>query len=175
MRMGEELGSLERSWALAEADPSWHDLDDLIRLGTSPDPELRLLALSLMRKQIAAGASPGDYLGLAYSLVWDVDHNSCRWQALIVLSESIMTDPETVWRAVCEFGEWEDEDMRAGVATVLLEHLLEYHFQAYYPRLKKRIAGGSKLMADTLSRCYAFGQAKARWHEVEALLKRASQ
>jgi hypothetical protein len=126
-----------------------------------------------MRDQIAGGKPPGDYLDLARPLIADPD-NDCRWQALIVVGESVRTDPEAVWEVICEHGVSEDEDMRAGVATVLLEHLLECHFDAYFPRLKEQIEAGSRFLADTLSRCWAFGQAVPRWGDVEALAQRSS-
>jgi hypothetical protein len=65
--------------------------------------------------------------------------------------------------------------MRIAVATVLLEHLLEHHFDAYFPRLKDLIEAGSVMLADTLARCWAFGQAESRWAEVEALVEQAGQ
>jgi len=89
------------------------------------------------------------------------------------LAVGVQSNPEPVWDVICQHGISEDEDMRAGVATVLLEHLLEYHFDAYFPRLKERIEGGSALLADTLSRCWPFGQAVPRWPEVRALAGRA--
>ena len=91
------------------------------------------------------------------------------------MGEFIRSHPEAVWEVVCEYGVSEDEDMRDGVATVLLEHLLEHHFDAYFPRLRERIEAGSPLLRDTLRRCWAFGQAVPRWGEVRALTKQAEQ
>jgi hypothetical protein len=117
-----------------------HDLPALAKMLASPEAAERLRAIRLMGERITAGGRPGDYLGLALPLIGDADHD-CRWQALIVVCESIPSDPEAVWRAVCEHGVSDDEDMRDGVATVLLEHLLEHHFDAYFPRLKEKIEG----------------------------------
>lgn len=125
-----------------------------------------------MRQQIESGIPSSSFFNLARSLITDPD-NDCRWQAVIVVGEDIEENPEPVWQVICQFGVSEDEDMRAAVATVLLEHLLEYHFAAYFPRLKEKIEGGTLLLADTLSRCSAFGQAKAYWSEVKALLNRS--
>ena len=36
--------------------------------------------------------------------------------------------------------------------------------------LEEQIKQGASLLKDTLSRCWAFGQAKARWGEVQDLL-----
>ena len=144
----------------------------LAKLATSRRASERLRSLRLMREQIESGGRPEDYVELARPLIEDAD-NDCRWQALIVVGESVETNPEAVWQVVCEHGVSDDEDMRMGVATVLLEHLLEHHFDAYLPRLKQRIEAGSVLLADTLARCWAFGQAETRWADVEALVEPA--
>jgi hypothetical protein len=149
-----------------------YDLEALAKMATSSSATERLRSLRLMRRRIEAGEPPEYFLGLARTLVGDAD-NDCRWQALIVVGESVESDPEAVWQVVCEHGASEDEDMRSGVATVLLEHLLEHHFDAYFPRLKGRIEAGSPLLADTLGLCWPFGQAVAWWAEVQALAAHA--
>jgi hypothetical protein len=145
---------------------------DVTEMVCSVDPAQRLQGLRLMRQQIEAGIPSSFFFSLARSLIND-SSNDCRWQAIIVVGEFIEENPEGVWDVICEYGVSDDEDMRAAVATVLLEHLLQYHFWVYFPRLKEKIKGGSSLLADTLSRCWAFGQAEAHWGEVEALLNRS--
>ena len=163
---------LGRAAGRGEDGPLQHDLDTLAKMAASSSPSERLESLRIMREHIESGGRPEDYLAVARPLVADAD-NDCRWQALIVVGECIQSSPEAVWDVICQHGVSDDEDMRAGVATVLLEHLLEYHFDAYFPRLKVRIEGGSELLADTLSRCSPFGQAVPRWSEVRALTGRA--
>jgi hypothetical protein len=148
-----------------------HERANLAEMATSADVSRRLEALRLMRERIAAGRSPRTFFDLARSLI-DDPNNNCRWQAVIVVGESIEEAPEKVWEVVCEFGISEDEDMRDAVATVLLEHLLEHHFAAFFPRLEKKIKEGAPLLADTLKSCWPFGEAEARWSEVRALLDR---
>jgi hypothetical protein len=142
---------------------------DVAEMVTSVDPAQRLQALRLMRQRIEVGILSRTFLDLARTLIADPD-NDCRWQAVIVVGEYVEDSPEEVWQVISQFGESQDEDMRVAIATVLLEHLLESHFDAYFPRLRERVQGGSLLLADTLSRCWAFGRAEARWGEVEALL-----
>ena len=146
-----------------------HEEVDVTDLATSLDPGQRLQALRLMREQIDAGIPASAFFAAARPLIDDPD-NDCRWQAIIVVGESVEENPEDVWRVICEFGVSEDEDMRVAVATVLLEHLLEHYFAAYFPRIEEKIKEGAPLLKDTLSRCWAFGQAEARWGEVQALL-----
>lgn len=139
-----------------------------------PEEEARRILAELDAIQRAAARGKRDAASLARARGW-IGHanNDVRWQALIAVGEWIETDPDVVWEVVVEHGQSEDEDMRAGVATVLLEHLLEDHFDAYFPRVRRRIEGRAHRLADTLSRCSAFGEAKARWDEVRALLERA--
>ena len=115
------------------------------------------------------GKAPKRYFSLAKRMIDDPD-NDCRWQAIIIVGEFIETHPSGVWKVVVRYGRSEDDDMRSAVATVLLEHLLEYHFQTFFPRVKRETFR-SPLFADTLARCSAFGQAKRNWQKVERVLK----
>lgn len=96
--------------------------------------------------------------------------NGCRWQATIVVGEFIESHPAEVWEVVCEHGDSPDEDMRDAMATCLLEHLLEYHFDWVLPKLRERITIGHRMLADTLHRCWPMGDVEARWGEVDQLL-----
>ena len=67
--------------------------------------------------------------------------------------ESIATNPESVWQVVAEFGNSPDDDMRAAIACVLLEHLLEEDFETYFARVRVEIRGGRSWMIKTLQIC----------------------
>ncbi len=146
---------------------------DLPKMATSNRPEVRLHSLRLMRQEIANGSRPEEFLDLARPLIEDTD-NDCRWQALIVVGESIPSNPEAVWQVICKYGASADDDLRGGVATVLLEELLGCHFDAFFPRLKEQVCVGGPLFADTLSSCWPMGQAEHRWNEVRALFGQTS-
>ena len=139
--------------AKARNDSTRHDPRVLERLASSTDPDQRLLALAHIRKQVGQGEPPEPYLWTARRLVEDVD-NDCRWQALIVIGEAIRSSPAVVWDVIARYGSSPDEDMRSAVATVLLEHLLEEYFEAYFPRVRDRVLSGDRLFQDTLSRCW---------------------
>lgn len=136
----------------------------------SPVVGERLSALRRMRQQIDGGAAPKRFFDLALPLIGD-DDNNCRWQALIVVGECIESHPDEVWPVIQEYGVSADADMRDGVSTVLLEHMLEHHFDWTMERLKQELgsAAGAELLRDTLRRCHAFGVAIERWSEVTAL------
>jgi hypothetical protein len=80
-----------------------------------------------------------------------------RWQAIIAVGEFVESEPEAVWRFVRRWGSHSNRDLRAAVATCLLEHLLEHHFDLVFPRME-RLARASDRFVDTLQRCGRFGQ-----------------
>jgi hypothetical protein len=80
-----------------------------------------------------------------------------RWQAIIGVAEHIEEHPDEVWRFTRKWGTHANPDLRSAVATCLLEHLLEYHFDRVFP-LVVRACRQSRRFADTLSRCSEFGQ-----------------
>ena len=55
-----------------------------------------------------------------------------RWQAIIEVGEFIQSDPVAVWEFTVKWGKAECEDVRTAVATCLLEHLIEDHFDPYF-------------------------------------------
>src|SRR5215208_4887709 len=81
-----------------------------------------------------------------------------RWQAIIRVGEYVGSEPEAVWSFARRWGSHPQEDLRDAVATCLLEHLLEQHFAAYFPRVE-RLALADPLFGDTFRRCWQLGQA----------------
>jgi hypothetical protein len=147
-------------------------LEQLRQMASSPLPSERLQSLRLMRGQISKGRPAADFLELAKPLIEDSD-NDVRWQATIVVGESISSNPEAVWEIVLKYGASPDEDMRVAVACVLLEHLLDKDFTTYFSRLSERLKSGSDLFADTLAGCWFSGpQAEERKARVDQLLGR---
>lgn len=82
-----------------------------------------------------------------------------RWQAIIAIGEHVESHPEEVWRFVARWGASTQADLRDAVATCLLEHLLEHHFESIFPRVQE-LAETDRMFADTFSRCWKFGQAE---------------
>lgn len=129
---------------------------ELSLLSRSRSADRRLEALVRMRHQIETGGRRPGYLAAARRLVTDGD-NDCRWQALIVVGEFIDVDPVAVWQVVRRHGGSPDDDMRMGVATVLLEHLLERNRPRYERLVRREIAAGKSRFADTLASCWDLG------------------
>lgn len=85
--------------------------------------------------------------------------NDPRWEAIITVGEYIETEPETVWWFIRRWGSHAQEDLRTAIAVCVLEHLLEYHFVAYFPQVEQ-LALADLLFADTFLRCGLFGQSR---------------
>ena len=84
-----------------------------------------------------------------------------RWQAIIAVGNHVETNPVEVWRFVERWGCHENDDLRMAVATCVLEHLLEHHFDSVFPQVEE-LAKSDPLFAETVSWCWKFGQARER-------------
>src|SRR6188508_1311809 len=80
-----------------------------------------------------------------------------RWQAIISIGEFVETEPEAVWSFILRWGASSDADLRMAVATCLLEHLLEIHFDDFINRVDATSAE-SQLFGKTVTACWTFGQ-----------------
>jgi hypothetical protein len=85
--------------------------------------------------------------------------NDPRWQAIIEVERFIKTDPEPIWRFISNWGSHENEDLRVAIGVCLLEHLLELHFDEYFPKVEE-MTRADRHFADTLSRCSKMGKAQ---------------
>jgi hypothetical protein len=150
------------------------DLDRIANLAGDGASRQRLLALALMRRQIMRGIPPIDYLALARTLIED-PNNDCRWQALIVIGESVTDSPEKVWSIIRDYGASADQDLRSGVAVVLLEHLLQEHFEEYFPLVRAQVLRGSKRFAEMVGYCWFDGLQGSRYRRVQKLLRNTAR
>ena len=82
-----------------------------------------------------------------------------RWQAIIEVSEFIPSDPDAVWAFTAKWGVHDDEDLRTAIATCLLEHLLEHHFDLIFPRVEK-LAMDNARFSQTFGSCWKFDQSE---------------
>jgi hypothetical protein len=80
-----------------------------------------------------------------------------RWQAIILIGNYIENYPDEVWQFVEKWGSHPSQDLRSAIATCLLEHLLEYHFDRIFP-LVEEASLRSKRFAKTFGYCSKFGQ-----------------
>lgn len=82
-----------------------------------------------------------------------------RWQAIIAIAEFIEDSPEPVWAFVERWGQYPDNDLRAAIATGLLEHLLEKHFDLVFPRVERLVRSDSQF-AEMAALCWLFGESE---------------
>lgn len=82
-----------------------------------------------------------------------------RWQAIIAVGEFIESSPEPVWDFVRRWGSDPQDDLRDAIATLLLEHLLEHHFEDIFPRVEQ-VTAKYPLFADMFLRCWKFGRSE---------------
>lgn len=99
--------------------------------------------------------------------------NDPRWQAIIRVGDFVETQPESVWAFVRRWAKHPNPDLRSAIATLLLEHLLEYHFDLIFPSVEDEVLA-SKRFKDTLKRCWKLGQAKKPRNaaKIDRLLRR---
>src|ERR1700676_4485980 len=71
-----------------------------------------------------------------------------RWQAMGVIADFIQSEPDAIWPFIVRWGSNDDEDLRTAVATVLLEHLLEHHFNRFFPLVEEAVQS-NPLLAET--------------------------
>ena len=82
-----------------------------------------------------------------------------RWQAIIAIESFLQEEPDAIWAFIVRWGSSADEDLRSAVATCLLEHLLQYHFNRFFSHVEEAVRSNA-LFADTFSKCWKFGQAE---------------
>jgi len=82
-----------------------------------------------------------------------------RWQAAIAIGVFSEAYPEAIWPLVEKWGSNADEGTRAAVATCVLEHVLEAHFQPFFTRTAALINHGNAFFADTFCGCWKLGEA----------------
>ena len=87
--------------------------------------------------------------------------NDTRWQGAILLGEFCESAPEVIWPTVVQFGSSPDDDMRTAIATCVLEHILEHHFEPFFERSRQIVVAGNKPFTDCLRQCWRFGQAES--------------
>jgi len=91
--------------------------------------------------------------------------NDPRWQAIIAIGEFIENEPDAVWTFVKRWGRYRSKDLQAAVATVLLEHLLQHHFEKLF-NLVENETTKSKDFAYMFSICSKFRQSCKRKNAV---------
>lgn len=144
----DELERLVRINNLAESYDGPTDIRSISTLCASQDADERLLGLFLIQKQ----PHTREWFDLARTMVSHSD-NDCRWQSLIAIGLGLSIQPEWAWEVILEFGDTEDKDMQAAIGCVLLEELLAFDFETYFPKLKSATLNTSPHWFSTAMYC----------------------
>jgi len=75
------------------------------------------------------------------------DVESERWSAAEAGGRLLASRSRAVWNLVVTHGVSANEDVRAAVATCMLEHLLEERFDEFFPLLEAEIRSGKSFWA----------------------------
>ena len=95
-----------------------------------------------------------------------------RWQAAIALGNFAESNPEYIWPLVVKHGSRRHADVRMAIATCVLEHILEHHFNSFFPRVETW-ARQNRWFHETFQSCWQFGQSalprnNKRWRALAA-------
>ncbi len=98
-----------------------------------------------------------------------------RWRAAIALGEFTTFEPESIWPLVLKHGSRRHADARMAIATCVLEHILEHHFDTFFPRVADA-ARSSHWFADTARSCWLMGESELprnarRWRRLMSELR----
>lgn len=146
-----------------------YTLRQLARMCRSPKAAVRMKAVDAMQYQ-SDMPPPRGYFRLAAGLL-DDRVSKIRWQSAILLGDFLPTMHAEIWKLCLGRGASSNEDVRAMVACVLLEHLFEHHFDRYFPLVAAKVRGGRNF-EDTVSTCWRFRVPARKWRKMTRLLKR---
>ena len=95
-----------------------------------------------------------------------------RWQAIMKIEDFVESEPEAIWPFVLKWGSLpNEEDLSAAIATLLLERMLQFHFDLIFSRVETA-ARSNFWFARTFSKSWKLGQAEesARAERYDKLL-----
>jgi hypothetical protein len=119
----------------------------------SKEDDKKLLALLTIREKVENDfIRVPSYFDTAKQFLTDND-NDCKWQSFIIISHFMEVMPEECWQIITKLGNSDNEDTRAAVATILLEHYFEKNphlFDEKFREYKQLVKAGQKNLLRTL-------------------------
>jgi uncharacterized protein (DUF433 family) len=83
-----------------------------------------------------------------------------RWQAIMKIEDFIETEPEAIWPFALKWGSIpNEEDLSAAIGVLLIERLLQFHFDLIFPRAAQA-ARENPAFANTFTKSWKLGQAE---------------
>ena len=138
-------------------------------LAESPNWRDRLRCADWLREGETEDGNADFSLAIAGRLIFD-PCPSVWARALGHIGHFCVDAPGRAWPAVEALWATRSPTRRVCAACFILEHLLQYHFDDYFPRVKARVEAGDWKMREMLETCYRFGQAEVRSAEIDAVL-----
>jgi hypothetical protein len=106
--------------------------------------------------------------------------NDPRWQAIMKIEDHIQNHPDKVWDFARKWGTHPNTDLRTAIAVLLIEHLIQCHFERIFPKVEVACSQ-SRRFCDTFLRCWPLGQAEMPTNAkrfnalVKSIMKKTSQ
>lgn len=93
------------------------------------------------------------------------------WKGAELLGEHAEHNPDAIWSLVVKHGSATSPEVREAIATCVLEHILEHHFEPYFSDIESRVNAGDNSLLQTLALCWKLGQAEVpenscRWDKL---------
>jgi len=118
-----------------------------------------------------AAATAGFVIACLEPLASDA-REAIRGKALGDLSSLVDSWPHKLWPVAVRLAHNADAEVAELVPALILEHILESHFDLYYPHIRDAIETGDRRMVEMLDGCWRVGQARERQDEIDALLRK---
>jgi hypothetical protein len=81
------------------------------------------------------------------------------WAGAVAMGEYCESEPGSIWPLTVKYASHDHAEMRMAIASCVLEHLLEFHFDPYFGLSRDIIRSGNRAFADTFSHCWKVGEA----------------
>lgn len=144
--------------------------ESLRELAASTKLKERVLCLDWLGNGTDVRANVNFIIEVAEQLAWD-RREDVRWYACVrILGSYVRIYPDKIWAVITRLGVTRSPDLRSAVAVALLEHLLEYHYDEYFPKVRTKIEAGDRKMLEMLAISYHVGQAALHKDEIDAVL-----
>ena len=93
------------------------------------------------------------------------------WKAAADLRGFVEQNPSAIWSLVVKAGSSDLDDLRVAIANDALEHILDSHFDEYFPKVEEIVKSGNTNFRITLGHCYPMDQAatkenRLRWEKL---------
>jgi len=150
-----------------------YSLEELTRLAESPVATDRFFAVEMMGKQ-TKDKLVEEYFQLCRKLAGDPE-SDIHWQAMIYLIDELEKKSEEIWEVIAELGDSSDEDIRTAVACVLLEDLLDFDYDTYFPKVKEAVRKGRYRFINTLSYCWFDDMSGPNYKKAQNFIRHAKR